>query len=220
MADKSGVVIALDAFQTELGALLKPLGFRRKGRAFNRQTETGVVQVIALQAGPHEIGPPLPASVASLRPNLYGKFTINLGVYVEEVFARTNPDHLPRGAISDAHCSIRTRLSHIMSGEDVWWPLPTPCDLSQELTAAVLNKGLSFLDQFSSRDQIVEGWVRFNENELLITRVARLDVAMILLRNGDREGARDLFQDHLAQADGPANHVEYVRELAIRLGLG
>lgn len=211
MGDKSTVVKALNAFQADLNALLKPLGFLRKGRAFNRQTEPGLVQVITLQAGPYELGPPLPPPVAALRPDLYGKFTINLGVFVDEVFARTNPDHPPRGAISDAHCGIRTRLSHITSGEDVWWPLPTAAELSGRLNEQILNVGLSFLDRFASRDQIVRDWISFNETELLLTRVARLDVAMILLTRGDREGARKLFQDHLTYAEGPANHLGYVK---------
>lgn len=201
--------------------LLKPLGFRRKGRTFNRQTEEGVLQIIALQAGPYEIGPPLPKSVAHLRPDLYGKFTVNLGVFVQEVFERTNPGFLPRGVVSDAHCAIRTRLSHITSHVDTWWPLTNETEtLVDEIGALLIDVGVPFLDRFGTRDQIVKRWVSFNENELRITLVARLDVAMVLLKRGDVEGARALFREHLAKPDILMNHAEYVRELSVRLGLG
>ena len=86
MAQKSEAVQQLDRVQQELLRLVKPLAFRRKGRTFARIVEGDIQQVIALQAGPFEIGSPLPAEAAHLRPNLYGKFAVNLGVFVPEMF--------------------------------------------------------------------------------------------------------------------------------------
>ena len=36
----------LDSIQKEIFLFLKPLGFKKKGRTFNRQTENGIYQVI------------------------------------------------------------------------------------------------------------------------------------------------------------------------------
>lgn len=52
----------------ELGPLLKSSGFRRFGVTFNRQTEPGLIHVVAFQG--QQSG---------------GTFTVNLGVYVREV---------------------------------------------------------------------------------------------------------------------------------------
>ncbi len=220
MASKSPIVRRLDDVQNRLATLLKPLGFARKGRTFRRDTEPGILQIIALQAGPFEIGPPLPPPVKHLREDYYGKFTVNLGVFVEEVFERTNPPVNANRVISDAHCSIRTRLGHITAHDDLWWSLTEErADLADDIGALLLHVGIPFLERFRSRDQIVRDWIHFNETELAVTAVARLDVAMVLLKKGDRVGARRLFQEHLDRTE-LKNHATYVRELAIKLGFG
>lgn len=220
MPSKSPVVQQLDDVQSNLAFLLKPLGFIRKGRTFRRQTEPGLFQIIALQAGPFEIGPPPPEPAKHLRENYYGKFTLNLGVFVDEIFARTNPPVSPNRVINDAYCSIRTRLGHITSHEDTWWSLEEcPSNLVDDIAALILHVGIPFLDRFRSRDQIIRDWISFNENELAITAVARLDVAMVLLRNGDRTAARRPFQEHL-NGTKLRNHAAYVKELSVKLGLG
>ncbi len=53
---KSLVVAALDSIQKELTAFLKPLGFRKKGRTYNRCVHDGLVQAINLQMGQYPIG--------------------------------------------------------------------------------------------------------------------------------------------------------------------
>lgn len=224
MAEKSEIVQQLDRFQREIGKLLKPLGFRRKGRTFVRIVENDISQVIALQAGPFEIGAPLPSEAVHLRPNFYGKFTVNLGVFVPEMFERTNPGFTPRGIITDAHCSIRTRLSHITSYQDTWWSLSEELEsLVDEVGSLLIDVGIPFLDRFGSRDAIVREWVTFNDHELRITLVARLDTAMIFLKRGDATAAKALFEEHMMEyRKDPRNpgHGPYVRELAVSLGLG
>lgn len=224
MAQKSEAVQQLDHLQRELLKIIKPLGFRRKGRTLTRTVEGDIQQIVALQAGPFELGPPLPPEAAHLRPNLYGKFTVNLAVFVPEMYERSNPGFAPRGVITDAHCSIRTRLSHITSHQDIWWALnDDPEMLVDEIGSLLLDVGIPFLDRFGSRDAIVRDWVRFNDDELSLTLIARLDTAMILLRRGQVDSAKTLFEEHLAEyRKNPRNptHGPYVRELAVKLGLG
>ena len=224
MAQKSEVVQQLDHLQRELLRIVKPLGFRRKGRTLTRTVEDDIQQIIALQAGPFEIGPPLPPEAAHLRPNLYGKFTINLAVFVPEMYEKSNPGLVPRGVITDAHCSIRTRLGHITSHQDIWWALDDfPDNLVDEIGSLLIDVGIPFLERFGSRDAIIRDWVRFNDDELRLTQIARLDTAMIFLRRGELDRAKALFEDHMAEyRKDPRNptHGPYVRELAVKLGLG
>lgn len=220
MTSKSPIVQKLDEIQGRLVALLKPVGFARKGRAFRRETECGIFQIIALQAGRFELGPPLPDPVKYLRPDHYGEFTVNIGVHVAEMFERTNPPHNPNRVIDDSHCDIRTRLSGITDNDDQWWSLIEDCDdVADDIGALLLHVGIPFLERFRSREQIVRDWISFNETERRLTSVARLDVAMVLLKNGDQNGARRLFQEHLGRTKLP-HHAAYVRELAVELGLG
>lgn len=218
MAEKSVVVQRLDTLQARLATVLKPLGFRRKGRFFNRETEPGLVQVIGLQAGQYEIGPPLPPPVQHWRPNLYGQFTVNLGVYVEEVHARDHPaKRLAR--VADYHCAIRVRLSVLTEDRDQWWPLEAEVgETADDLAAMLLAVGVPFLDRFHRRDAIVSDWIAYNEAERRLSNVARLDVAMILLARGDATTATQLFEDQIASSALP-RHQDYVREKGASLGL-
>ncbi len=222
MDSKSPIVQRLDEVQKRLATLLKPLGFTRKGRTFRRPTEPGMFQIVALQTGAFEIGPPPPEPFKHFREDHYGKFTVNVGVFVEEIFERSNSPISPKRVIADGHCSIRTRLSHITAGQDLWWSLIDDRDeLADDIGALLLHVGIPFLDRFRTRDQIVRDWIRFNETEFAITAVARLDVAMVLLRKGDFQGAKRLFQEHLGTC-GPKqmHHASYVRELGVGLGFG
>lgn len=221
MKPKSPIVARLDEIQSRIGKSLQPLGFKRKGRTFRRETDHEILQIIAFQAGPFELGPPLPPQVSHFRPDLYGKFTINLGVYVPEIHERTNPPISMNRVICDAHCSIRTRLPHIGEGEEIWWQILDCTDEDvEDISALLIHVGVAFLDRFRTRELIVRDWISANE------RIGRLDVAMILLRQGDKLGAARLFADHLrkSEAEGSEpnrqNHRRYVRELATKLGLG
>jgi hypothetical protein len=180
-----------------------------------------------LQAGPFEIGPPLPEPVKHLREDFYGKFTVNLGIFVDEIYERNNPPISQNKVISDAHCFIRTRLGHITEREDIWWSLLHEMNEAiEEISSFILQVGIPFLDRFRSRDLIVSKWQDFNDSEILLTNVARLDVAMILLRRNDLTGATKLFQEHLDDCKNKShlphvvNHIRYVKELAAKLGIG
>jgi hypothetical protein len=95
--------------------------------------------------------------------------------------------------------------------------------LVDDIGALLMDEGIPFLERFGSRHAIIRDWVKFNDGERGLTNVARLDTAMIVLRQGDIDAARKLFQDHLDEhRKHPVNpgHAPYVQELALRLGLG
>lgn len=60
---------------------LKEQGFRKRGNTFNRTTEPdGIIHVINFQMGAYK--PPGTVEIPGLRPNLYGRFTVNLGIWL------------------------------------------------------------------------------------------------------------------------------------------
>lgn len=81
---KSQFVQTLDAIQDALQPLFRQYGFRKRGRSYNSSCSDGIVQVINFQMGQYPIGK---YEIPGLRENLYGWFTVNLGVYLPAVEA-------------------------------------------------------------------------------------------------------------------------------------
>lgn len=100
----------LDGIQKEIHSYLKPLGFKKKGRTFNRQTEEGIYQVINIQSGRYEFGDK--NVIPGFRENHYGKFTINLGVMIKEIYDLESHNK-PKDVYYEYNCQIRTRLPNL-----------------------------------------------------------------------------------------------------------
>ena len=83
VSEKSDPLKTLDELQGKLRSALAERGFRTRGRAFNRRTSDGLTEVVHIQMGSFD--PPGTTYIPGLRENFYGKFTVNLGVFVPEV---------------------------------------------------------------------------------------------------------------------------------------
>jgi hypothetical protein len=220
---KSAFVERLDEVQRLLTKQLKPLGFVRKGRTFNRTVEDGVVQVINLQSGAYEIGGriPLPAELAHLKPDLYGKFAVNLGVFVREVSEKDGTKS--PAFIQEYYCCVRDRLGRA-NGKEHWWSLVNGAEaLVADVSAQLESAGLPFLERFGTRQAIIADWIPFNDGPGSRSNIARIDVAVVLASKGQTTSARALLSEQVERAEKQGlhnGHVEYVRELSKRLGLG
>ena len=115
---------AVDQLQKALTPGLREVGFRRKGRTYNRTTSDGLVQVINIQMGAYD-PPGTVHAVPGLRENFYGKFTVNLGVYVPEVARYVDWRAETKKYIQEYDCCIRNRLGMVSpEGRDLWWRAP------------------------------------------------------------------------------------------------
>src|ERR1700709_1123710 len=103
---KSEFVSALDNVQRAVTGRLRPLGFKKGGRTYNRILDSGLVQVVNFQMGEYPIGDYV---IPGLRESYYGKFAINLGVYLPCVF-EIEGEPGPKRIVRDYHCEIRERL--------------------------------------------------------------------------------------------------------------
>src|SRR5687768_12815065 len=108
--EKSEPARLMDDLQGALRPALKRWGFRARGRTFNRATRDGLTEAISLQMGSFD--PPGTTYIAGLRQNLYGKFTVNLGVYVPEV-ARHHGGGEAKSFVQEYHCCVRARLGEL-----------------------------------------------------------------------------------------------------------
>lgn len=210
---KSTQVANADVVQGALHTALKPRGFRKKGRTFNRVTDDGLTQVINLQMGSYD--PPGTVHVPGLRENLYGRFTVNLGVYVPEV-ARMHGGGEAKGVVQEYQCCVRERLGSLAEKRDVWWLVDAPATVIPDVLARLERDGLPFLERFRSRDSILrELEDPRNETVAVPHRIVR---AIILVERGATAAARDLLAVQALETGNPG-HPAYVRSLAERLGI-
>jgi hypothetical protein len=212
----SSQVAKVDEVQAALHAKLKGLGFKKKGRSFNRTTADGLVQVISVQMGAHD--PPGTTHIPGLRENLYGWFTLNLGVYVPEV-ARHLGGGEAKGFVQEYHCCIRSRLGALgPEKKDLWWRNDAVDQVLPDLGARLDRDGLRFLDRFASRAAILEAWKGETENQGAGSSPPRIVMAIILVERGHRERAKELLAEQAGEPRNPG-HPAYVRSLAERLGI-
>jgi len=211
---KSDFAKQMDQIQTALRPLLKREGYRVRGRTFNRTTPDGLVQVIALQMGSFD--PPGTTYIPGLRDNLYGKFAVNLGVYVPEV-AQYHEGGEARAFVQEYNCCVRARLRTTEPVKDIWWMVRATDDVTSDVANELRNQGFSFLERFESRDKILHELRGLTENTFL--NPPRIVCAIILAKRGEVEEARSLLRAQARETRNP-HHPEYVRGLAQRLGLG
>lgn len=211
MAEKSKYALALDQVQKEVYEFMKTLGFRKKGRTFNRQAEeAGIFQVVQFQTGPYELAPEIPP----FRPNLYGKFTINIGVLIKELYD-FEEWHKPTNFYQEVHCQVRNRLPHLLYKKDVWWDLTNDIDkLSKIVIDGFESVGFDYFGLYDTRAKFRENHGRFGD----ASPRAKLDVALMALHHDRAEGER-LFREYMDQTDRSHPHFKYLTDLAVRLGI-
>jgi len=187
----SKVVIGLNDIQDIISARLKPLGFRKKGRSYNRIVADGIVQVIGLQSGMFPIGDSI---VPGPRENLYGKFTVNLGVYLPCI---PDPDKLHVGLrfFAEYHCRIRSRLGNLINdGSDVWWAIEPPFNVVGGLVAGLIEaKGIPFLNDFGSYERTVAFYERNSKLPFNTDGASALTAAFVYKAIGDVKASMDAF---------------------------
>jgi hypothetical protein len=214
---KSELVETVDRLQVKLRAFLKDQGFRARGRTFNRKTSDGLIQVIQIQMGSFD--PPGTTYIPGLRQNLYGKFTINLGVYVPEV-----AEYYVSGAagpfIQEIRCCLRARLGTLGPEKaDVWWAIRQDDELDREIKLRLERDALSFFKQFGTRDAILAELQGMTTPPFAASGPPRIICAIILAKRGLTTEARSLLASQARETRNPG-HPAYVRALAERLGLG
>lgn len=210
---KSELVRALDQIQAGLGKVLKAQKYKPKGRAFNFLTPDGLTNVINIQMGSFD--PPGTKYIGGLTRNLYGKFTINCGVFVPEISEFTNIKP-PPSFIPEHFCCLRARLGKLgPEVADLWWDITDDSQIIDQLTMRIERDALPFFARFQSRDAILAELRKENKASYVGTP-PRIICAIILARRGKKEEARELLASQALETRNPG-HPTYVRNLANRL---
>lgn len=196
---------------------MKRRKFLVRGRTYNRQTADELTHVLNFQMG--RFDPPGTVHIPWFRENYYGKFTVNVGVFVPEV-------HIVKWGekpkfVGESYCCIRERLGSLGPEHvDIWWNLQRDNklveSLGDELRSRIENDAFPFLARFETRDALLK--------ELLDPAAkqprARVDCAIILAARGQVKEARDILaelkEQHIREARH-ASQLKYLDELASKL---
>lgn len=209
----------LDHIQRCITSLIRPLGFKKSGRTYNRIFECGIVHVVNFQMGEYPIGDYV---IPGLRESFYGKFAVNLGVYLPCV-VHIEGYPKPKRIHHDYHCEIRERLASLAhGGEDVWWDLNEPIEITAaHVGDALVRIGLPFLSQFETYDDVLTYFKRFGKFPFHNEGRSALAAAIISYHLGRTSDAEDSFQaaiDYARDHPGFRDHVLKVREQCFKDG--
>lgn len=194
--------------------VMKESGFRRRRHSFNRSVgDDGVVHVLAFQMGSFE--PPGTGPVPGLHPNLYGQFTVNLGVHVPAM-RRFNPRK--EGWINEYDCEVRDRLGIVATGtRDVWWPLDQE-DVAAEIVAVIREHALPWLDRLRSNRDVLAIFEAHGRDGVPLPPAGPLAVADVYTAVGNETAARAVLTDYATQQH-PPGHAEYLVRYFTQRGL-
>lgn len=200
---KTEVVKRLDRIQAVSRLRLKEIGFKVRGRTFNRTTSDGLVHVINIQKDKYD-----------------DKFAVNLGVHIPEV--SLHMDQSPTGAwVQEYHCDIRERLgANGIDGDDMWWWIGLDTEaIGTQLSKNILANCVPYLDQFSTRHAVLEILSK-DLDKRNFGGSRRLACAIIYCELGDLEAARQLIKEQYEAAlKTHKAHAAFVQKLAERLGI-
>lgn len=193
-----------------LHEVLKPAGFRKRANSFNRQVSDGLVHHLSVQLGSYD--PSGKHAVPGLVPDLYGRYRVNLGVYVPEM-SRMGP---PRSTwANDYDCQLRWGLGDFMPGGfDRWWDLRDRLSV-EEVCRVLADTALPHLDQFSTAQRVLDAWEESGPRAFgpSTPKAAALDVADLLIARNRREDARRLLASYVAAVSlgDHTGHKDYLR---------
>lgn len=204
--------------------ILKEAGFRKRRHTFNRESEPGLVQVLNFQMGPYEPGPQY--EFPPIRVNLYGKFTINLGIFIAEIHERLTGKN-PPDFVAEYYCEVRKRLPELMPEHELpvtdkgvgWWSLDAPSDgTAHEMRRLVPKYGMSFFESLRTREAVIRWWFEERDQSGFPPR-APLSIAVIEFERGRHDRAEALIRDYVAAGFRNPGHREFVEKVAGSMGI-
>jgi hypothetical protein len=205
---------------TPLAPLFKDRGYRKRGNSFNRTVSNGLIHVVNFQMG--AFNPPGTVEIPGLRPNLYGTFTLNLGVYLHDIERQKGAEESVKKFIPEYQCHIRTRIGNLLpDGSDTWWRLDQPVEvLIDTVRGAMLDHGFAWLAQFETLDQsldCLEG-VSDPASNAIFLGSPRLTAMRIRLSRGEHDRAERDFVEHVEGFAGSGRrspgHLESLAKIA------
>jgi len=147
MAEKSAFARSLDYLMEEVEAPILAMGFKRRNRVYRRQTEPGLWQLVDFAMAPGHSA-------------WYGRFSIYIGIYLDEVHAELGFGQHPPVTIHISDCSFTT-LSYIRGPFTHAGELDLRDKLSdniEKVERTLADEAAHVLHGTASRLSLVAGW--------------------------------------------------------------
>src|SRR5450631_794281 len=185
---KSKSAEEMDELQSRLRPFLEESGFRMRSRTCNRKTSDGLTHVINFQMG--RFDPPGTSYIPWFRKNLYGKFTVNVGVYVPEVASEIDGAS-PRSSIQEPDCCVRKRLGALgPERSDLWWSVRSEKKTVAEVRLRLDRDAFPWFRRFETRDSLLQELEKAEET-WGTGGPPRIICAILLAHRGQTEKARE-----------------------------
>jgi len=142
-----------------------------------------------------------------LAGDLYGTFTIELGVYVPEMVVQE--DEARDGWVNEYDCQLRMRAGRLLRNhKDVWWSLDHPDSAAAVATDVLQEAGLPWLDRLASRDAILAAYELVGWSGIGLMPVGPVQIAW-LLKERDRERAESVLREYLDTPLSPGHRERF-----------
>ena len=215
MTEKSNYTKTLDKLQNIVHKELKAFGFTKKGRTHNKVVDEGIVHVINFQSGEYPVGDNY--IIPGIRESYYGKFTVNLGVFVNDIYEVTQGQPT-ENFIPEYICQIRTRLPELTNNNDDWWTVgDNYIQVANEITNELTTDAFKWFSNFTDREKIIKS-LQNKRIKNLYVRTGKLNAALIQIKI-DRDKGEELLREHYKLSSKHKPHQEYVVELAKKVGV-
>lgn len=175
---------ALDSLiKVTMTPLLKKVGFKKKGRCWNKQVGD-LVHVIQLQVSRYNTADD-------------GSFTLNIGVFHSQVFSIIWDKYPPRH-VPIENCIFSVRVGFIDAAQqnsndvyDIWWSIDSKTNMEallEEIDVSISEKILPFLSRLSDAASVLECIERTNRyrNEMPLCRLNHAVLSSLVGMDKDR----------------------------------
>lgn len=195
----------VDAIQKIVYEYLKPLGFRKHGRAMHRFVDGDISQVVELQNGCPQKG-------------VTGVLWVNLGIRVPECVERTFTPSEPKKFYHEYECNIRVRLGEYVDGKEHPYDLKCkPETIGGDIVERLEMHILPVFETLNSREAILAHRREHKRFDSLNHHLIELEEAMIYGRAGDRSRAEKVFvRYYLRQLEEYRHELEHGRPTYLR----
>lgn len=175
---------AVNIIQKKVYQYLKPLGFKKHGRAMHRFVDEDISQVIEFQNG-------------CPQKDVYGVLWVRLGIRVPECDERKFCIKEVKKFYHDYNCNIRCSLDKLVYGEDKPYDLKDDLnEIAEDIIKCLKEYVIPVFDALNSRDAILDSRSLYKNFDRWNDHLIFLEEAMIWGRRGNIEEATRLFNVH------------------------
>lgn len=203
--NKSVYASKLDEIEKILEPFFERRCFIHRKRGFIKQQDEKLLQLV-------EFG------MAQSHSMYYGKFTVDISIFIPEVYDALYVNKLPK-KVTSTHCEIVKRLPSFQDGvSDMWWDTTQIHDSASEISSLMLKFGFPFLEKLSNRESIINEW-KLGGDSLGLSPRGGLVMAIIYHKIGRMNEANQLITSEITNSNNAPGYSKFVSSVATKIGI-